>query len=245
MKVSLSKDGWHTKLQSYVLKSKSDRITESQNLCPYFWTTVFCLVLLGPRIMLNIVNAGAKVLTRGLDYLYSSKAARMSDVEFYKLYTSGKWRNSVTNDLIIRFKQKSFQTHNEWWDYIARLDIQFENIKDELNRLENQSRDRVAKIGKLFSDIFVQMMAIIMVFVVVMKASGAGEVNLNVLLAFIIIMPIFLTYLLFRFLDCFYTWPRSKLLELTRRSGLLIGYIGAIISKSCPSIEWTENKNKE
>lgn len=38
--VKLSKDGWHYKLQEFVLGSATHRM----NLCPYFWITVFCML---------------------------------------------------------------------------------------------------------------------------------------------------------------------------------------------------------
>lgn len=47
MKVVLNKNSWHRKLQGYVLGKPE----EFPNLCPYFWLTVFCM-LVSPYVAL-------------------------------------------------------------------------------------------------------------------------------------------------------------------------------------------------
>jgi len=42
MGVTLKRDGWHFRLQNFVLDDEAERRI---NLCPYFWITVFCLMV--------------------------------------------------------------------------------------------------------------------------------------------------------------------------------------------------------
>lgn len=42
MEIKLSKNGWHSKLQSYVFRNDKPTF---HNFCPYFWLTIFCLLI--------------------------------------------------------------------------------------------------------------------------------------------------------------------------------------------------------
>lgn len=45
MKINLSRTSWHRRLQRYVLGLSTYRADDFPNLCPYFWLTVFCLLV--------------------------------------------------------------------------------------------------------------------------------------------------------------------------------------------------------
>lgn len=45
MKVTLNRNGWHRRLQKYVLNVKPSSYDDLPNLCPYFWLTIFCLLV--------------------------------------------------------------------------------------------------------------------------------------------------------------------------------------------------------
>ena len=43
MKINLSRNSWHRRLQRYVLQIPVSKSEDFPNLCPYFWLTVFCI----------------------------------------------------------------------------------------------------------------------------------------------------------------------------------------------------------
>jgi len=71
MQVSLTTDGWHRRLQEWTFND----VELFDNLCPYFWLTVFCLVtspiVLGWRVTMFGLDRTGDVLVWGLSYLLS------------------------------------------------------------------------------------------------------------------------------------------------------------------------------
>ena len=70
MKVKLQKNGWHSKIQSFVLGKNKPQF---DSLCPYFWTTVFCILVTPFISFYKLIKLFGKSLhwlfSKGLDGL--------------------------------------------------------------------------------------------------------------------------------------------------------------------------------
>jgi hypothetical protein len=68
MKVKLHKNGWHAKLQQFVL---GNRKPSFNSLCPYFWTTVFCLIVSPFTIIYKTVKFIFSKIWKGISFIFN------------------------------------------------------------------------------------------------------------------------------------------------------------------------------
>jgi len=126
MKISLHKNGWHSRLQAYVFGTS--RGLDTTNLCPYFWLTIACLIALTPvalfkgvrgffRLTDDFINWCGEVLEAGfhkavgvrLDTWLLRRMPAAWVMESYKLqkysdrYT--RWQKAVGDDYAKIFKE--------------------------------------------------------------------------------------------------------------------------------------------
>ena len=92
LSVSLSRNGWHRKLQEWTFGKSVIRFG---SLCPYFWFTIFCVIASPATLFIRSVYYGIKLSEKIiniyiLDPLEKSFAVNLTEAEMLQLYTKAQ-----------------------------------------------------------------------------------------------------------------------------------------------------------
>lgn len=144
--VSLSKHSWHYKLQRLIIGSKGAEIVKDKditrnNLCPYFWLTIFCM-LFGPFYGIYRV---AKYLIPNFVYnpYINWKAAHLTDKQVYACWIQyliyNKYDDYNTKTRIFAKWRDSFASTEEFEKELDRIIAEQEALEQEdLNQGDNK-----------------------------------------------------------------------------------------------------------
>ena len=217
LEVKLSKNSWHYKLQGFILKE--DR-PELHSLCPYFWLTIFCL-LISPftllyRLIMLFVNTFMKYRKRVLDRRAKKFFENMSleaalDVienkrkigdrkyhrhDIWSLIWSWKWHTNRTEEDAEAFYEKLNKEYEkrEHLRYVAEEKKQ--EAKVEMKKKFQLSK--VIKYTKLFVGVVISLLLIWLIYLGVnallhanWHSIGIGLLKLLVLFVFVAIIIFF------------------------------------------------------
>lgn len=129
MKLKFKRNSWHRKLQKYTLNLGARSWDDMPNLCPYFWITIFCILVVPFIFLFRITRTLFQGLIGGVswtienllfrpldtylfDPMYESRARQMDGIDVYRAYRRGdrtfsKWRElhpGEADTLIRKFK---------------------------------------------------------------------------------------------------------------------------------------------
>jgi hypothetical protein len=165
MKVTLNRNGWHRRLQHYVLGIKPGAQDDFPNLCPYFWLTVFCLLVVpfiwlvrGPvmgvlrslafaiEMLATVINTVADIIVRPVNeyvckrldqWLVEPKVKSLAPDEVFALYKRGKKRDYW---LFKRWEREVGQEHwdKQFGEYRAAYWKKRDDLQAEKRRREDE-----------------------------------------------------------------------------------------------------------
>lgn len=153
MRVAMRRDAWHAKLQKWTFGSVNRR----PNLCPYFWLTVFCLIVSpfvgGWKLIALIFGAVFGAIAAGLDRLeeaWKSKKDQELSTEAKELGLPGAYR-------IWKFltEYNSYRTSYDMDSLIKHpltrskaLRDRYERLLERFQRLNPDWREQFEKYGR-------------------------------------------------------------------------------------------------
>lgn len=102
MQIKFKRNSWHRKLQQYTLGLSPRSWADFQNLCPYFWITVFCMLIVPFVACWKVIRRSAQILAVGVEWtvetflfgpfdklcdsLAAASANQMSPEQVYQAY---------------------------------------------------------------------------------------------------------------------------------------------------------------
>lgn len=106
MKLTFKRNSWHRKLQKYVLNLGDRSWDDMPNLCPYFWLTIFCLLIVPFIFLFRIARTGFGGMVVGISWLienliftpldnfvfnpmYENRARELDGIDVYRAYRRG------------------------------------------------------------------------------------------------------------------------------------------------------------
>lgn len=123
MQVTLKKDGWHRRLQEFTF----DNPIRFTSLCPYFWFTIFCIIVLPFTLIVKGCKTLARKIDDGLDWVdekicapvYESQLLSLSDEDLYLLWQNdldiSQGRYTSNNYEKLKKGSKRFRRFKEAW----------------------------------------------------------------------------------------------------------------------------------
>ena len=169
MEVKLNRNGWHRALQRWTFGKHAPQFN---SLCPYFWTTIFCLIVspfvavykLIKLVLSSIVSATCFAVNKLQDYIdvlievinskvclpmYNSKMSdyveQMTDQDALNIY----WHMYDAYDLYGNFVvSDSPRRWSKWFDS-EKYEKQFKVYKDKLERWKSKVGDWKTRLKEL------------------------------------------------------------------------------------------------
>ncbi len=147
MEIALNKNGWHKKIQQYVFGRGTPIFN---NFCPYFWLTIFCLlvtivpiapIFFGFRwLLIKICNGFERFADWFEDYicapLFEKAALGMSEEELLRSWA-------------IDSRYSIYYDHPDWKDYDFWVKDYF---KGTLSRLKDSKKDVLEKKFEIWKE---------------------------------------------------------------------------------------------
>lgn len=262
MGLKLKRNSWHRKLQQYVLGLSTSRYEDMHNLCPYFWLTIFCLIVV-PFVSLfrgvrNVCVKTADLIDRMIAPLVDRWYANLDidQIAYLAYWKEGdfrKWWENSNNAVNNRGYYNELQRYTDMYRKRKQAD-------DDRKHLAQQRRRALANkisyyTSKLVPPALIVLGAIVCYVVYLLGSLLYDVFTWDSFLAFLKVLGI-ATSIVIAVLTIGYTFAR-----LSKKSANVIcaigrkinpfGWLGEVFSfiglymKStkdnyCPHVEWEE-----
>lgn len=184
MGIKLNRNAWHRRLQKYVLDKSTSHIEDTMNLCPYFWLTIFCVIVVPFVFIWRSFNTGldkAEKLFSNLPWVKAFVAwqnqrldnfiSSLTPSDLLKLYESDSKRAShvVSSwlDYVRKTKLHKKAGYSDVWDYYFNL-VREERRKryDQKQQAYQEKRKRELMFQKIGKTLGLTLLAVIVPFVI-------------------------------------------------------------------------------
>lgn len=184
MGINLNRNGWHRKLQNYVIGRSMSSSEDIVNLCPYFWLTIFCLFVVPFVFVAKTINKAWDGFFKALEksfigtwlqqfdeWLLAREEAWFEKMDaamlvglYDKRHSSSSIykkceRMEVSKTMLKRARDAGY---NDVWSYLRNVMEEerkrirdLKAVKSAEKRSKQAKRERIMmKVGKAFSLIF-------------------------------------------------------------------------------------------
>jgi len=145
--IKLKREGWHYKLQKFILK---DGMPDLYNFCPYFWLTIFCIIVLpfmAPvRFLIWLLECYDKYI---LEPRFQKWVKNMKDETAYNLQMGNKVLKPTRWFENKKYKEDAFSLwlKHKGWSYSREADIKtidefFRKIREKLELDEQKEKKK-------------------------------------------------------------------------------------------------------
>lgn len=149
LEVTLNKNAWHSKLQSFVLGGSKPNLC---SLCPYFWLTIFCITMLPIvtpfKLFILTMSGLVSLLDRLLDYCV-----------FTPLFNRWKDNLKINEEIYIKFMDHNenigkpfFMSHLRFSNHMWLACEEYCKNYSDGNSYENRWKIRLAYDEQLSKD---------------------------------------------------------------------------------------------
>jgi hypothetical protein len=147
MEVTLKRNGWYNKLQSFVL---GDAKPELYSLCPFFWLTIFCIFAapfaliikgvgrLGKSFFKNFEEITGRALNRFLDTLTFEDAVELNEDYTLNKKTPFILRKYSKWDLFYQWQDRMIEKYGD--DYYSKFESAKLKYKERMEQLSELNR---------------------------------------------------------------------------------------------------------
>lgn len=126
MAIRLSENSWHRKIQCYVLESSGSRFDayRANSLCPYFWLTLFCLVVSPLVFILNLLKKPFNKLNIKTPTLFK-KISSKAESDIRAIEISNKTKSIFKYLMVTLLSIWAFLTLGYFLGYFPSLEVFF------------------------------------------------------------------------------------------------------------------------
>ena len=243
MKIQLSADSWHVRLQSFIFETDKYSILECKNLCPYFWMTIFSIISIVPKFVFTKIANFSTTLTRNRNDKLAESSDSFDDETFFRYYIEYKRIYSDRSRIIVERKKALFKDAYLWFDFIDQLERDYGSIirKEDAARL--QKRYMISQYTELVTKI--TMVAGVVLGIILLITSILNRpITILFLLAGVVLAALWIglikgaEYLYRKHRLFIFSKSEAATVLLSSKMNLFSAYLSAIKDRACPRIEW-------
>lgn len=153
MRIKLNRNGWHRRLQNYVFNTPSHDVHFDlfNNFCPYFWLTMFCVVVVPFIFIFRKAHRFVKLFARGVGYTLDLSIAR--PLLFFSNHIDRFFINRMSPlDIVQAYQDDSswfyrwkLYAGSEWSTLFRNYEAIYYADQDGRIKRERELRDKKAK----------------------------------------------------------------------------------------------------
>jgi hypothetical protein len=137
MEVNLNRNAWYNKLQIWTLKEKKPNLF---NLCPYFWLTVFCIIIIPFTLIFKVFKYFKNIIVeKQLKQLIENLT--LDDI------CNIKYKNYKTKSLFLRHLHLMY-IFDKWFDYMLTKKHTKEEIYLMINNIYEINSNKILENKK-------------------------------------------------------------------------------------------------